>query len=90
MTLDEYETKIFNDNHKVKEEFTKLGPLYEIISDEIKARHEIGMKQKELAEKMGTTQSNISRFESGCYNPSLMFLQKMASSLGKTLKVSFD
>ena len=38
----------------------------------------------------GTAQANISRFESGNYNPSLAFLQKMAESLGKTLRISLE
>ena len=48
------------------------------------------MTQRQLAEKMGTAQANISRFESGTYNPSLAFLQKMADSLGKTLNISLE
>ena len=48
------------------------------------------MTQKELAERMGTAQANISRFESGNYNPTLAFLQKMARSLGKTLKITME
>ena len=43
-----------------------------------------------LAEKMGTAQANISRFENGNSNPSLEFLQKMAACMGKTLHVSFE
>ena len=48
------------------------------------------MTQKELAERMGTAQANISRFESGNYNPSLDFLQRMAQGLGKKLKITFE
>ena len=47
-------------------------------------------KMKTLAEKMGTAQANISRFENGNSNPSLEFLQKMAACMGKTLHVSFE
>ncbi|MCH5296017.1 MAG: helix-turn-helix transcriptional regulator [Treponema sp.] len=47
------------------------------------------MTQKQLAEKMGTRQSNIARLESGNYNPSLHFLQRVASALGKRLSISF-
>ena len=43
----------------------------------------------DLAKKVGTAQSNISRLESGNYNPTLEFLEKIANSLGKKLKVSF-
>lgn len=45
------------------------------------------LTQSELAEKVGTQKSNISRLESGNYNPSLDFLAKVAKSLGKNLHV---
>jgi transcriptional regulator with XRE-family HTH domain len=40
-----------------------------------------------LAELIGTKQSNISRFESGNYNPSLEFLNKIIKAVGKELEV---
>ena len=43
--------------------------------------------QEMLAEKVGTKKSNISRLESGRYNPSLDFLEKVAGGLGKEIKV---
>ncbi len=43
------------------------------------------MTQKQLAEKIGTKQSNIARLESGNYNPSYQFLQKVAGALDKKL-----
>ena len=82
--------KIFTECPEVKEEYDALGPQYEIIRAEIKSRKAAGMTQKELAERMGTAQANISRFESGNYNPTLAFLQKMARSLGKTLKITME
>ena len=90
MNYNDYKAKIFAERPEVLEEYTALGPQYEIIRAEIESRRAVGMTQKELAERMGTAQANISRFESGNYNPSLAFLQKMAQSLGKTLKISFE
>ncbi|WP_367153723.1 helix-turn-helix transcriptional regulator [Aminivibrio sp.] len=37
---------------------------------------------------MGTSQSNISRLESGRYNPSLQFLRRVARALEKDLEVT--
>ncbi|MHB1664612.1 MAG: helix-turn-helix domain-containing protein [bacterium] len=54
----------------------------------IKIRTEQGLTQKELAVKIGTRQGNISRLESGEYNPSLQFLKKVAKGLNKELIVS--
>lgn len=90
MNYNELKKQIFDERPNVKAEYEALGPQYEIIRAEIESRKLIGMTQKDLAEKMGTAQANISRFESGNYNPSLAFLQKMAESLGKKLKISFE
>ena len=47
------------------------------------------MTQAELARRVGTQKSNISRLESGNYNPSLDFLVKVARSLGKNVSIKF-
>lgn len=70
-------------------EVKKLEPEYQIISQLIKARTEQNMTQEELARKIGTKQGNISRLEKGNANPSLQFLKKVASGLGKELLISF-
>lgn len=46
-----------------------------------------GMTQESLAERVGTKKSNISRLESGRYNPSLDFLVKVAGGLGRQIQV---
>ncbi len=69
------------------EEYERLRPRYEVISQIIEARKENNMTQEDLAKKIGTQKSNISRLESGNYNPSLDFLIKVANALGKELKI---
>ena len=76
-------------NPEVKNEYEKLKILYDIKREIIKLRLEQGISQKELAEKVGTRQSAISRLESGEYNPSIEFLSKVAHALGKELNVIF-
>ena len=51
------------------------------------ARKAQNVTQEVLAERVGTKKSNISRFESGRYNPSLDFLIKVADSLGKQIQI---
>ena len=46
-----------------------------------------GMTQESLADRVGTKKSNISRLESGRYNPSLDFLVNVAGGLGKQIQV---
>ena len=59
----------------------------EIASQLRQVRKEQGMTQERLAEKVGTRKSNISRLESGRYNPSLDFLEKVAGGPGREIEV---
>lgn len=58
----------------------------EIASQLRQVRKEQGMTQERLAEKVGTRKSNISRLESGRYNPSLDFLEKLQEDLAGRLR----
>lgn len=73
---------------RIKEAYEKLGYEFAVIEMIIKRRIEKGLSQKELAKKIGTKQSAISRLESGTYNPSLSFLQKVGEALDAKLKIS--
>lgn len=53
-------------------------------------RKETGMTQAELGRRIGIPQPNVTRFESGNYNPTLEFLVKMAAAMGKKVKVSLE
>lgn len=65
----------------------QLTPRYAVVEQLKKARKEQQVTQAVLAERVGTQKSNISRFESGKYNPSLDFLIKVADCLGKELRI---
>lgn len=77
-------------NPDVQREFDDLKVLYDIKREIIKLRLEQGLSQKELADKINTKQSAISRLENGEYNPSIEFLAKVANALGKELQISFQ
>ena len=53
-------------------------------------RKELGMTQSQLGQKAGVTQPNITRFESGNYNPSLEFMVRIAATMGKKVKVVLE
>lgn len=72
-----------------KKEYDALRPEYVIIQAIIDARKSTGMTQKQLAEKTGITQADISRLESGSGNPSLKTLQRLAEGMGMRLKLEF-
>ena len=61
---------------------------FSIISAVIEARIKKSLTQKELAKRVGTKQSSIARFESGTYNPTLSFVQKLANAVGTKIRVS--
>lgn len=73
----------------LKKEYDALDPEFSIIQAIIDARKSTGMTQKELAEKTGITQGDISRLENGSANPSLKTLQRLAEGMGMTLKLEF-
>lgn len=50
-------------------------------------RAEVGMTQKELAEKSGIMQGNIARIEGGKYNFTLDTLTALASAMGKKIEI---
>ncbi len=77
-------------DEEFKIEYEKLKPRYEAIEQIIRARKEQNITQAELAKRVGTQKSNISRLESGNYNPSLDFLAKIAESLGKKISVTLN
>lgn len=70
-----------------KSEKQGLKPRHEIVEQLKKARKEQNVTQEVLAERIGTKKSNISRFESGRYNPSLDFLLRIAECLGKEIQM---
>ena len=81
--------KTLMQNPDVKKEYNDLDVMYEIKKQIIRYRIENNLSQKELAEKIGTKQSAISRLENDDYNPSVEFLDKVANALGKKLEIRF-
>lgn len=79
--------KIINSDLEVIKELDNNSIEYMVVREIIKARHELNLTQEQLAELVGTKQSNISRLESGEYNPTIEFLSKVAQAMGKTLEI---
>ena len=72
-----------------KKEYDALEPEFTIIKAMIDARKDSGMTQKELSEKTGINQADISKLENGTANPSLRTLQRLADGMGMVLKLEF-
>jgi DNA-binding XRE family transcriptional regulator len=87
--FEDIEKKLMRDE-EFAAEYEKLKPRYELIAQIIDARNQLNITQEELAQRVGTQKSNISRFESGSYNPSLDFITKIARGLGKDVHIKID
>ena len=74
---------------EIKREYDALQPERTIMQTLIDARKRSGLTQKELAERTGIAQSDISKLEHGNANPSLRTLQRLASGRGMTLRLEF-
>ena len=85
--FEEVHNRLMKDE-EFKAEYEKLKPRYDLIAQIIDARSQLNITQEELAQRVGTQKSNISRFESGSYNQSLDFVTKVARSLGKEVHIS--
>ena len=88
MNFKEYKNIILETDMDCAEEFERLRPRYEVISQIIEARTSQNITQSELAKRIGTQKSNISRLESGNYNPTIDFLNKICTALGKKLTIT--
>lgn len=64
-------------------------PERAIIQAIIDARKQSGLTQKELSERTGITQGDISKLERGNANPSIRTLQRLAAGMGMKLRLEF-
>lgn len=72
-----------------KTEYDALQPEHAIIQAIINARQQSGLTQKELSERTGIAQGDISKLERGNANPSLRTLQRLAEGMGMKLRLEF-
>jgi len=72
-----------------KAEYDALEPEFTILQAMIDARKTTGLTQKQLSEKTGIAQADISKLESGSSNPSLRTLQRLATGMGMRVKIEF-
>ena len=84
----DYKKKALSDPN-VKAEYEALGPEYDLIQAMIDARVSQNLTQKDLSERTGITQADISRIENGTRNPSLAMVKRIAAGLGMQLKLEF-
>ena len=72
-----------------KAEWEALQPELSLVQAMIDARKVSGLTQKELSERTGIAQADISKLENGNANPSLRTLQRLAAGMGMQVKIEF-
>lgn len=87
LDFEKYKKEVFLKDPAVKAEYDKLQPEFAVIRAILEARMKRNITQKELAKRMETKQSAISRLESGTANPSINFLKKLADALNSRLEI---
>ncbi len=90
-TLQEAKAEAFKDPD-VKAAYEALGPAFELKRKMIALRKKAGLTQQEMAEKLGTKRSNISRLESlnSDVSPRLATIEDYARVLGYSLNIGFE
>ena len=70
-------------------EYDAIQPEMDVIRAIVDARTSQNMTQKELAEKTGINQADISKLENGTRNPSLKLLKRLAAGMDMVLRIEF-
>ena len=76
-------------DEEFRKEYEALQPERAVIQAIIDARQNSGLTQKELSERTGIAQGDISKLENGNANPSIRTLQRLAEGMGMMLKIEF-
>ena len=87
-TLKEYKEEQMQDAEFIKE-YEAIQPELDVIRAIVDARTSKNMTQKELAERTGINQADISRLENGTRNPSVNLLKRLAEGMDMVLKIEF-
>ncbi|MDD3051550.1 MAG: helix-turn-helix transcriptional regulator [Candidatus Cloacimonetes bacterium] len=74
---------------EIKKEYDNLQPEFDVIRAIVDARTSQNLTQKQLAEKTGINQADISKLENGTRNPSINLLKRLADGMGMMLKIEF-
>ena len=76
-------------NPEVAKAYQEIQPELDVIRAIVNARTSQNMTQKELAERTGINQADISKLENGTRNPSINLLKRLADGMDMMLKIEF-
>ena len=77
------------ENPEFVKEYESIQPEMDVIRAIIEARTSQNITQKELAERTGINQADISKLENGTRNPSVNLLKRLADGMGMVSKIEF-
>ncbi|MBQ6815018.1 MAG: helix-turn-helix transcriptional regulator [Lachnospiraceae bacterium] len=77
------------ENAEFRKEYENMQPEFDVIRALVEARAAKNMTQKQLAERTGINQADISKLENGTRNPSINLLKRLAEGLDMALKIEF-
>ena len=72
-----------------RREYEAIQPELDVIRAIVDARTSQNLTQKELAERTGINQADISKLENGTRNPSVNLLKRLADGMGMALRIEF-
>lgn len=76
-------------DEEFRKEYEAIQPEMDVIRAIVDARTSQNLTQKELAERTGINQADISKLENGTRNPSVNLLKRLADGMGMALKIEF-
>lgn len=76
-------------DEEFRKEYEAIQPEMDVIRAIVDARTSQNLTQKELAERTGINQADISKLENGTRNPSINLLKRLADGMGMTLRIEF-
>ncbi|WP_417531187.1 helix-turn-helix domain-containing protein [Marinobacter lipolyticus] len=86
MSLKQFKQKALN-NPEIRKEYDALQEEFSLIDQLITMRTKADLTQEDVARKLGTNKSNISRLERGRSNPSWRTLNRYAAACGFRVKL---
>ena len=87
-TLDNMLSEQLKDE-EFRNEYEAIQPEMDVIRAIVDARTSQNLTQKELAERTGINQADISKLENGTRNPSVNLLKRLADGMGMALRIEF-
>ena len=74
-------------NSEFAEEYESIQPDMDVIRAIVEARTSKNLTQKQLSERTGINQADISKLENGTRNPSINLLKRLAEGMDMVLKI---